>query len=470
MNRRKFLQQIIYSSATTAFIVRTASAEALFVKEKISGRIMVDNKPLPGALISDGFDIVVSDKKGYYSIEPNDKADFVFMISPSGYKFPEESGLVRYYKEVESSSNYDFNLTRLDKSDKKHQFIIWADPQLTFEEDIEKFHSQTVPDVQKLVENLGENTLLQGIVVGDMVGDRHDFIPAYNDGIKKTGISFFHAIGNHDMDYNKGGDETSDTTFKSYYGPNYYSFNRGKAHYVILDDVRYLGTGKKYDGHISEEQLAWLEKDLSFVDKDDLVIICLHIPVYSSVKNSEALYKILAPYKNVHIMSGHTHTNKNVIKNGIYEHVHGTVCGGWWRGPICGDGTPKGYGVYEVNGTDLTWYYKSTGFDKSEQLRVYVDDLTNQKRIIANVWNADPEWRIECWIDRKFLGLMENVKGLDPLAVEQSNAVLEPGQKRRPKPRSSDHLFIAHAPISAGRIKVIAIDRFENKYQKEINS
>ena len=44
---------------------------------------------------------------------------------------------------------------------------------------------------------------------------------------------------------------------------------------------------------------------------------------------------------------------KNIIKNGIYEHNHGTVCGGWWTGPICEDGTPRGYGVYEVDGTTL---------------------------------------------------------------------------------------------------------------------
>ncbi len=165
------------------------------------------------------------------------------------------------------------------------------------------------------------------------------------------GIPFFQALGNHDMDYRMGGDETSDVTFKKVYGPTYYSFNRGKAHYVVMDDVRYLGNEREYDGYITEDQLGWLAKDLQYVDKNALLIINLHIPVYNQVKNNKDFYALLEGYKNVHIMSGHTHYNANNLSNGVFEHNHGTVCGGWWTGPICGDGTPRGYAVYEVNGT-----------------------------------------------------------------------------------------------------------------------
>ncbi len=93
----------------------------------------------------------------------------------------------------------------------------------------------------------------------------------------------------------------------------WFSFNRGKVHYVVLDDVRYLGKDREYDGYISEEQLAWLQKDLEFVPNDHLLIVCLHIPVHNEVKNNEALYAILKG-RNVHIMSGHTHYHRNVIK------------------------------------------------------------------------------------------------------------------------------------------------------------
>ena len=88
------------------------------------------------------------------------------------------------------------------------------------------------------------------------------------------GIPFFQCLGNHDMDYRKGGDETSDDTFQRVYGPTYYSFNRGQVHYVVMDNVRYLGKEREYDGFFQQHQLDWLKKDLSFVSRDKLIVLC----------------------------------------------------------------------------------------------------------------------------------------------------------------------------------------------------
>lgn len=85
------------------------------------------------------------------------------------------------------------------------------------------------------------------------------------------------------MDYNKGGDETSDVTFQQNYGPTYYSFNRGQLHYVVMDNVRYLGKDRNYDGFL-QKSIRLVAKDLSFVSKDKLIILCVHIPVHSGTK------------------------------------------------------------------------------------------------------------------------------------------------------------------------------------------
>ena len=114
-----------------------------------------------------------------------------------------------------------------------------------------------------------------------------------DSGKSQIGIPFFQALGNHDMDYRLGGDETSDKTFKENYGPTYYSFNRGKVHYIVLDDVRYLGTERNYDGFVSQAQLDWMAKDLQYVAKDALVIISLHIPINSGVKNKAEFKEFL---------------------------------------------------------------------------------------------------------------------------------------------------------------------------------
>ena len=114
----------------------------------------------------------------------------------------------------------------------------------------------------KTIKAQSAGTLLHGITVGDIVWDVHQLFDDYNKAVAQCGIPFFQVLGNHDMDYNKGGDEMSDKAFKTTYGPSYYSFNRGQVHYVVMDDVLYLGSDRNYKGSITQQQLDWLQKDL----------------------------------------------------------------------------------------------------------------------------------------------------------------------------------------------------------------
>jgi len=306
--------------------------------------------------------------------------------------------------------------------------------------------------------------LLHGITVGDIVWDEHKHFPDYNKAVDQMGIPFFQCLGNHDMDYNMGGDETSDKSFQQAYGPTYYSFNRGQLHYVVMDNVRYLGKDREYDGFFQQNQLNWLKKDLSYVPKNKLIILCVHIPVHNGVKNKEDLYAILGD-RNVHIMSGHTHYHRNVITGNIYEHNHGTVCGAWWTGPICGDGTPCGYGVYRVKGDKLEWHYQSTGKHAEYQMELFVDnvDATN-KQLQVNIWNHDPEWKTEYWIDGVNKGTLQQFDGFDPKAYATLLGPELPKTRGFAEPRKTEHMFKAIVPITAKEIKVIATDRFGKQY------
>ncbi|UKT65547.1 calcineurin-like phosphoesterase C-terminal domain-containing protein [Pedobacter mucosus] len=469
MNRRSFLQKTSLLT-TTLFVSLNADAFAFLNNDKkISGKVISKGKGVANVIISDGYSVIQSDKNGNYTIDVNELARFIWISTPSGYEFKTESSIARHYYKPDTAGKLNFDLKPLNQQDDKHSFIIWADPQVKNKKDVEQMMATSVPDTIEAVKSLG-NVPIHGIGVGDLVWDNFDLFPAYDEAIAKIGIPFFQAIGNHDQDYRQGGDETSDRTFQAHYGPTYYSFNRGKAHYVVLDDVRYLGTEREYDGFITQTQLDWLAKDLRYVSKDALLILCLHIPVHNQVKNREDFYAVFKEFKNVHIMSGHTHYNKNVITNGVFEHNHGTVCGGWWTGPICEDGTPRGYGVYEVNGTDLKWHYKSTGRNRREQLDIYVDELTNQKRLIANVWNYDPEWKVEYFLDDKPMGAMLQQTGLDPLAVKIYKGDKLPNPRPFVEPRSTDHLFIAQFEPSVKKVKVIATDRFGEKFEADYQS
>jgi hypothetical protein len=463
MNRRSFVQKAGLLASTLFISLKSYPFSLFNVANKISGRITNKGIGVANVVVSDGFNAVQTDKDGHYTIEINPLAKFVWLSTPSGFEFKTESFLAKHYEKFIAFSSLNFDLKSLAQNDDKHNFIIWADPQVKNKKDVEKMMSTAVADTKKIIKSLGK-TPIHGICVGDIVWDNHALFADYNKAVVEMGIPFFQALGNHDMDYRLGGDETSDKTFGEHYGPTYYSFNRGKAHYVVLDDVRYLGTERNYDGFISQIQLDWLAKDLKFVAKNALIILCAHIPIHNAVKNNEDLYKVLDGFTNVHFMSGHTHYNKNTIKNNIYEHNHGTVCGAWWTGPICEDGTPNGYGVYEVNGTELKWYYQPTGLDKKEQFRIYVDELTSQKRLIVNVWNWDPMWRVEYFLDGQPMGAMAQQKGFDSLAVTLFKGDKLPMGRTFAEPKMTEHLFLAHFDPSVKIIKVVVTDRFKEQF------
>lgn len=470
MNRRSFIQKtgllfggLVISFESYPFIRLKRNAT-------VRGRVTNGLKGLNNVVVSDGYAVVLTDINGNYTLTTDVKASSIWISTPAGYEFNAEESVAKHYHILGSKNEYNFELRSLGKDDSKHNFLIWADPQVKNKKDVSQMMDTAVPDVQQLIAEMGVDALVHGIGVGDLVWDNHALFADYNAAVKQMNIPFFQALGNHDMDYRMGGDETSDRTFKETYGPTYYSFNRGKAHYIVLDDVRYLGNEREYDGYISRNQLDWLKKDLQYVAKDQLIIICLHIPVYNSVKNNSDFYALLEGYPHVHIMSGHTHYNANHISNGIYEHNHGTVCGAWWTGPICSDGTPRGYGVYEVDGNELKWYYKSTGRERKEQMSVYLDKLTNQVRLIANVWNWDPEWKVTYFLDDQAMGEMEQQKGFDPLAVELYLGDQLPLGRTFAEPKKMDHLFMAHFDPTVKKVKIKAVDRFGEQYITEINT
>lgn len=464
MNRRSFITKL---GLLTGWLALSFDAYSFKLKrtKKISGGIKSGNKGISGVAVTDGYSIVLSDKNGNYSFETHPDAKFVYISTPSGYDFLTKNHLATCFQKLDSKESYDFNLKKLSKNDSKHQFIIWADPQVKNKSDVAQMMATSVPDVKEYLSTLPKDTLIHGIAVGDLVWDDLNFFKDYSEAVNQMGIPFHQVLGNHDMNYNQGGDETSDQTFKELFGPTYYSFNRGKAHYIVLDDVRYLGKDRQYDGYISEQQLEWVKKDLQNVSKDSLIIISAHIPIHNSVKNNTELYNLLSEYKNVHIMTGHTHNNTNTEKNGVYEHTHGTVCGAWWTGPICEDGAPRGYGIYEVDETELKWHYKSTGLPSTHQISISLDELSHQKRFIANVWNWDSKWKIEYYLDDKYMGVLENQRAYDPLAVKLYKGKELPSSRGFAEPKLNNHMFVGQFGPEVNKVKVVATDRFGRKYE-----
>lgn len=489
MKRKEFLKY--FGLAGTAFSLSPLAAHSLTTDQvsagytRVKGKVHSNGKGIAGVAVTDGTVITLTDKDGNYVFDALPESEFIYISTPSGYAFPTENGIARFYQRLNTADHFtaDFSLEKLDVNDDHHYFVVWADTQMISKADVELLKSQSVPDLVNLVKSYPSKSLFHGIGCGDLVWDKFELFQDYKEAIAATGITFFNVIGNHDMDIDARTDEMSSKTFKQQFGPTYYSFNRGAIHYVVLDDVFFIGTGKQYIGYITENQLRWLEQDLKNVKPGSTVVVSLHIPTNtgaarrnqkeaelgSIVANRKQLYKILSAFK-VHFMSGHTHFNDVWEEGNMMEHNHGTVCGAWWTGPVCGDGTPNGYGVYEVKGSEVNWYYKSTGKPKNYQVNLFKKGALKEypDEIVVNVWNYDSRWKVEWLEDGVEKGLMEQRVAFDPLAVELYAGPELPKKHKFVEPTLADHLFFAKPSPGAKKIEVRVTDRFGNIYKESI--
>ncbi len=462
MDRKHFIGNLAWLTGGLLTLRALPAAAFSLAETTCKGVVKSRGKGLKGVVVSDGYSVVATDKNGQFSFPWNPAAVAVFISTPAGYRFPATDQITRQYQLVQEVKDKDvvFELEPLAQKDLEHEFIIWADPQVKNMKDVNLMLTQSVPDVQKWVASRKNKALIHGICVGDIVWDNHALFPEYEKAVAQMDIPFFQCLGNHDMDYNKGGDETSDDTFQQRYGPCDYSFNRGKVHYIVMDNVRYMGKDREYDGYFATHQLEWLAKDLSFVPKDHLIVFCVHIPVHSGVKNKEDLYAVLGD-RTVHIMSGHTHYHVNKITGNIYEHNHGTVCGAWWTGNICVDGTPNGYGVYQVKGNELSWYYKSVGQADDYQMSLHIVKAEDgSQELVANIWNYDKAWSNEYFVNGVKSGSLQSFAGFDPVAYSNMLGPDLPKGRGFAEPRKTDHLYKAKLPADAREVQVTVKDRF----------
>lgn len=168
---------------------------------------------------------------------------------------------------------------------------------------------------------------------GDMINTPYQkelmkFIPYAN----QLSAPWYAVLGNHDICV---GGFLSKQVYWSilnshnkhfHFAKPYYSFVPKKGYKVIgLDAI--IDNRITANGEISEEELKWLDKELS-KSKNCTVLIFMHNPLVEPlhseshrVLNADKVLKVINKYKNpIAIFSGHYHTTK-IIKMGNVLHV-----------------------------------------------------------------------------------------------------------------------------------------------------
>ena len=370
-------------------------------------------------VVSDGAEVTVTNEKGIYQLKSAKKWGYVFISVPSGYEVPSVGVLPQFHRALKNSADVveraDFKLEKVDGQDSYKIFMLGDMHLANRTGDLGQFAQFTSDLTDYMTRHKGEK--MYALTLGDMTWDLYWYSNSYyfpqylntvNSQIKN--LQIFHTMGNHDNDFQTRSDYDAAVKYVDQICPTYYSFNIGKVHYVVMDDIdcsSYDGsTSRNYVMSLSAEQLDWLAKDLSYVAKTTPVVVAMHAQVFypttSGFKidhdpvNTLRLFDILDGY-TVRFVTGHTHKLFNVTPDApivdghnFREYNSGSVCASWWWSGnltpgihIGTDGTPGGYGIWDVTGTDFQCLYKSTGWPEEYQFRSY--DLNNVHFSMADV-------------------------------------------------------------------------------------
>ncbi|MGY6522029.1 MAG: calcineurin-like phosphoesterase C-terminal domain-containing protein [Mongoliitalea sp.] len=507
---KKLILVAVFISFSAVIYAQQTVKGIVFEDNNRNGKKERNEKGVANVAVSNGIEVVLTDAKGAYEL-PIQEHQTIFVIKPATHALPVDSHNLPqfFYTHKPNGSpadlkypgvaptgplptSIDFALIPTTSSD-KFTALIFGDPQPYSLEELEYFRKGIVSEVE------GISGVSFGASLGDIVGDRPDFFPAYKEVIGKVGLPWFHVMGNHDMNFDAPSDEFSDESFTAAFGPATYAFNHGNAHIVVIENILYPDPrdGQGYWGGLRPDQLAFVENNLKLVPTDKLVIMLMHIPLFEENGDSfrdadrEKLLELLSPFANTLSMSAHTHYMKQTFFGkedgftGTKPHHHfniGTPSGDWYSGKIQADGTPiatqrdgspKGYIFLDIDGTDYAARYKPAGKSADYQIQVHapkilVEGVRTTAQVVANFFTGTSTDKVSYRINGGEWKPMINFESLDPsfwLEVMEWDTTLEVIQGRRPSnPALTDHLWRAALPsnLAAGdyTIEIQATDMY----------
>jgi hypothetical protein len=299
--------------------------------------------------------------------------------------------------------------------------------------------------------------------------------------------------------------------------------NIGDIHYIVLDNTvcrNEAGKGKypteivgkrNYDRFVTSDQLDWLHKDLSLIEKKDKpIVVCMHHNAFTIDKKGriskrfsrpehvDSLANCFKEFQNVHFvtsgsMDRRVSSSKDVAN--IVEHAVASTSGDKWKSCYNGFeisindvGTTAGFEVFDAVKEQLSWHHHS---DSGEQkpFRVYdmagvgeyyrnsldVQNLLRQfprtfinydteefsKHIYINWWGNEKGAKLEVFEDDKPL-LVRQIYQADPLYVATSAAITLKHSRNKPRMSRNNcqHMFRVQRTSPTSTIKVRTTDPF----------
>lgn len=507
--------------------------ETLSVSEPVilTGKVTCDGRGVGGVQVSDGKTFTKTDAEGNYSMFSDKGQGFVFITTPSGYVATSEDGIrpdfwatltEPYYK----AENHDFTLKKENQAN--YSIIFFTDAHLTnadFKPDLQTFSSLAMPRVRSVAAELSSRGPVYTINFGDLAHERYwykynyNLEDAYNTLKKENYPTLMYSIsGNHDND---GAISTSNTDrdaeylYRKIFGPEFYSVNIGREHWIMMDDVIYINNPVKqskdpgivgdrsYVKGFTAEEMEWLANDLKSLPDTAHIRLCTHVPIiFDNAKETlfrtsqmDSLASMFRRFGTVYIQCGHVHRMQflesekyPMFKEAALPAISGDMWtsspvitigtdgedGGVLIGKFYSDKTPEYqyytdmYGekwmrVYDMNA--VRDYYANDP-DIRREMETYPDmpDYADPKYtncVYVNYWYYKPGETVEILESGKPLTVAK-VKDDDP--VRNVNKAV-PSFKRSPKYKESHahphsrHMFAAKASKAKTPIVVRVRDK-----------
>ena len=486
----------IFPLVVISFVVSLvpASAEAekargvVFHDVSGSGTFDAGDFPLSGVAVSNGRDIVVTDEEGRYEL-PVDDHTIVFVIKPGGWTTPVNDDQIPQFFHIHSpegatgtkfsgleatgplSASIDFPLYPQEEAD-AFDVLVFGDTQ---PRNLEEIYHLAHDSLQEL----GGVDAAFGVTLGDIVFDNLAIFEDLNSAIATVGIPWRHVIGNHDVDFSAPSHAALRGAYQRVYGPNYYSFTYGSAHFIAVDNIRWQGEHhtRSYRTGLGVDQLAFIRNELQRLPKDQLIVFMAHIPWIGSTpwedeSERDEFFALVAEYPNAISLVSHTHRHYHEFLGEAHgwpkESPHhmvvvGAVCGSWWGGApdeygiphsMMRCGTPTGYAFLSVNGSDRKLSYRAARRPAGFQMHIHAPNTVagdaKGTGVFANVFNALPDAVVQMRAGGKEEWRpMERVAEPDPvyLAVrDREEKLAERPGRRLGNPPPSEHLWRADLP------------------------
>jgi hypothetical protein len=449
---------------------------------------------VPGALVSDGREVVATGADGRYALPARGPRDEVFVIAPDGWAVPRGAdGLPAFWR----ADCGDLPLVAQAPTvgaDAPMRVLVFADPQTSSEAEVDYYARAIVAPARD------EPGVALGITLGDVSNDVAALYPALNRATTSIGVPWLHAAGNHDVDPDAGSDAEALASFRAVYGPDTFAWQAQRATFVVLDNVVSTpGQRPAYVGGLREDQFAFLERYLPLAPRDRLLVLSAHIPWFDTAApgrpatvragDRDRLFALLRDFPRVLLLSAHRHTQRQFFHGAasgwhgerpLHEYNVGAASGAYWSGvadaqgipdATMADGTPKGYAVLAIRiDGDYALAWRPAGLDDADPattaaMALHAPKVLRQGAypawgVFANVYLGHDGTRVEYRIGEGDWAPMQKVSQADPrLRIENARDDLADalrGLDRSPEAEISTHLWrgALDTRLPAGRHRV----------------